>query len=218
MTEHERTEDEIWRAIDTQRGRVADLLDDLSDDEWRRPSLCDGWAVRDVAAHLTLQQATALDALAMLVREHSGPNAVIRKAAARKAAAPTDRLVAEIRAMIGSRRHNVGVTCREALIDALVHSQDIAVPLGRDLPVPPDAAAVAAARVWQRGWPFYPRRRLAGLRIRATDAQWVVGDGPEVAGPAGALLLLLTGRTGAAAPRLSGEGLDRLLGGARTSG
>lgn len=51
-------EDEIWAAIDSARGRTADLLERLSDDEWAQPSLCDGWAVRDVAAHLTLQQLT----------------------------------------------------------------------------------------------------------------------------------------------------------------
>ena len=49
-------DDEVWAVIDLQRGRTADLLEQLSDEEWRQPSLCEGWAVRDVAAHLTLQQ------------------------------------------------------------------------------------------------------------------------------------------------------------------
>jgi len=44
--------DQVWQVIDAQRRSLADLLDDLSDDEWRRPSLCTGWTVRDVAAHL----------------------------------------------------------------------------------------------------------------------------------------------------------------------
>ena len=47
---------EVWTVIDVQRGRTADLLEQLSDEEWRQPSLCQGWTVRDVAAHLTLQQ------------------------------------------------------------------------------------------------------------------------------------------------------------------
>jgi uncharacterized protein (TIGR03083 family) len=50
------TDDEIWAAIDAHRLRTAELLERLSDDEWCHPSLCDGWTVRDVAAHLTLQQ------------------------------------------------------------------------------------------------------------------------------------------------------------------
>ena len=48
--------DQIWQTIDAQRRNVADLLEDLSENQWRWPSLCAGWTVRDVAAHLTLQQ------------------------------------------------------------------------------------------------------------------------------------------------------------------
>ena len=47
--------DQVWTVIDDQRRGLAGLLDELSDDEWRRPSLCPGWTVRDVAAHLTMQ-------------------------------------------------------------------------------------------------------------------------------------------------------------------
>ena len=46
--------DEVWRAIDGERVSLADLLDSLGDQEWETPSLCAGWRVRDVAAHLTM--------------------------------------------------------------------------------------------------------------------------------------------------------------------
>lgn len=103
--------DEIWRAIDAQRLSVAELLDDLSDQEWSKPSLCDGWTVRDVAAHLTLQQIGPRQ----MVREVAqaprllfvgGMNSLIRELARRHAAKPTDQIIAGIRAMVGSRRHN----------------------------------------------------------------------------------------------------------------
>jgi uncharacterized protein (TIGR03083 family) len=45
--------DAVWAAIDSQRLRTADLLEGLSEEQWRHPSLCDGWTVRDVAAHLS---------------------------------------------------------------------------------------------------------------------------------------------------------------------
>ena len=48
--------DEVWRAIDAERISLADLLDSLGEREWETPSLCAGWRVRDVAAHLTLAQ------------------------------------------------------------------------------------------------------------------------------------------------------------------
>lgn len=39
--------------ITAERRRVADLLAGLDDEQWAAPSLCDGWTVREVGAHLT---------------------------------------------------------------------------------------------------------------------------------------------------------------------
>jgi uncharacterized protein (TIGR03083 family) len=192
------TVDEVWRAIDAHRTALAAELGRLTEAEWRTPSLCDGWTVRDVAAHLTLQELGVRDVVADFARHPAlGMNRVIRDAARRRAELPAEELVARIRASAGSRRHNVGVTPRETLVDVLVHSQDITVPLGRPLPLPPAAAAEAASRVWARGWPWYPRKRFAGFRLRATDVDWAAGEGRPLEGPVDAILLLLTGRPAA---------------------
>ena len=193
-------DDELWAAIDTQRLRTADLLDGLAPEEWDRPSLCDGWTVREVAAHLTLQQMTLGQAIRAAVRHPGGLNHVIRAAARDRASLPADRIIAEIRRMVGSRRHNVGVTPRETLIDIVVHGQDMAVPLGRTLEVAPGVAATAAARMWDsrndpRKAAVFRRLPYDGHRLVATDTDWSVGEGPEIRGPALALLLLLTGRS-----------------------
>jgi uncharacterized protein (TIGR03083 family) len=199
--------DEIWKAIETGRLAVADLLADLSPDEWERPSLCAGWRVRDVAAHLALAPQTGLGtALVELVRARGSFDRMIRETARRKAALPVGRLVDEIRMIAGSHRLAPGTTQLEPLLDVLVHTQDIAAPLGRHHPVPPDAGRAAADRVWSMGWPFHARRRLAGLRLVATDAAWEVGDGPCVEGPMDAMLLLVTGRPAALA-KLTGDGV-----------
>lgn len=209
-------DNDVWAAIDGQRRRTIDLLESLSTEDWRQPSLCEGWTVRDVAAHLTLQQLTLRDALGLAVRHPAGlvdVNRMIHDSAVRRAQRPVEQLIDEIRGMIGSNRHNVGVTNLETLIDILVHGQDIAIPLGRDLEMPVDAAAVAAQRVWSSG----QRRKarvldnipLGGFRLVATDTSWAVGEGREVRGPISALLLLLAGRR-AALPRLSGDGADGL--------
>ena len=58
--------DDVWVAIDDHRTRTADLLEMLRDEEWQQNSLCDGWTVRDVAAHLTLQQIDVRQAITML--------------------------------------------------------------------------------------------------------------------------------------------------------
>ena len=91
---------------------------------------------------------------------------------------------------------------RNALFDVIVHSQDIAIPLGRDFPRPVPLVHQGLQRVWQMGWPFQARKRLAPLTLRATDTDWTAGSGPETSGPALALLLLLTGRHAAVADSL----------------
>ena len=200
--------DQVWLVIDAQRMAVADLLERLSDNEWQQPSLCAGWTVRDVAAHLTLQQLGLGDVIGMMIRWRGSLDQTIHDMACRRAAAlPTEQIIAGIRSMAGSRRHNVVATCLETLTDILVHGQDIAIPLGHCLDVPPYAAAVAASRVLSMRWPppLPSARKVAGFRLTATDTSWSAGDGPEVRGPMGAILLACTGRL-VALPRLSGEG------------
>jgi uncharacterized protein (TIGR03083 family) len=211
--------DAMWAAIDDQRARTVDLLERLTQDQWGHPSLCEGWTVRHVAAHLTLQQQSIGDALAFVLRHPRmlrslTLNATIHDSALLQAQLlTTSEIIERIRAGIGSRRHNAFVTPLETLTDILVHSQDIAIPLGLELPMQPAAAAVAATRRWdtRHTWLASVNRRipLDDYRLAATDTEWTKGDGPEVAGPIGGLLLLLTGRD-AALEHLTGAGVAAL--------
>jgi uncharacterized protein (TIGR03083 family) len=211
------TDEQIWDAIDTQRGRVAALLESLPDDQWKHPSLCDGWTVRDVAAHLTLQEMTLAQAVRLVLRNPSHAldvNRIIRESSRRQARdLSTDAIVAAIRRTIGKRRHNPGVTYRETLVDILVHGMDIAIPLNLDLEIPGDAAAEAAARV--RSLDGTSKNRVfrdipcRDFRLVATDSPWSAGEGPEIRGPIRALLLLLTGRPAGLAD-VTGPGADVL--------
>lgn len=211
--------DALWAGIDDQRLRTAALLESLSPQQWQHPSLCDGWTVRDVAAHLTMQQQRVRDALGFIGRHprilRSMPlNTFIHDAGVLQAQAmSTEQIIAEIRNGMGSRRHNPGLTALETLTDILVHSQDIAIPLGMDLPMSPSLSAMAATRRWDtRGtWLASVNRRLpwASCRLIATDADWCRGQGPDVTGPIGSILLLITGRP-AALKQLTGEGADAI--------
>src|SRR4051794_21062178 len=102
--------DAVWAAIDAERADLADLLDVLSDDEWASPSLCTGWRVRDVAAHLTFATTRIRDVAGPAVRARGSYDRMIRESAVARAAAPTGELVGSVRAMVGSRRHAPGVT------------------------------------------------------------------------------------------------------------
>jgi uncharacterized protein (TIGR03083 family) len=197
--------DDVWRSIDSERAGLADLLDDLSPAEWGTASLCAAWRVRDVAAHLTLAHMGPGAAAVAAVRARGSFDRMVRDTALRVGPLPAEEYGRRIRAMVGSRRKAPVVTPLEPLLDVLVHGQDIAVPLGRERPVPPVPAAAAARRAWDTGFPFRARRRLAGLRLVATDSDLDLGDGARVEGSTGDLLLLVTGRT-ATAHRLTGDG------------
>jgi hypothetical protein len=107
-------------------------------------------------------------------------------------ARPTAHIVAELR--YANSRHLPAVTnYRNILFDIQVHAQDIAIPLGRDYPMQPEAARAGPDRVWTMAWPF-----------------WVAGAGKELRGPVGMILLLLTGRIATALPHMSGPGVQTI--------
>ncbi|MCW0213964.1 MAG: maleylpyruvate isomerase family mycothiol-dependent enzyme [Pseudonocardia sp.] len=206
---------EKWEIIATQRRALAELLDGLSGPEWEAPSLCQGWRTRDVAAHLALtpRSPNAFRILIAGVRTGGDFNALNRDLAIAHASRPDADLVRELRSDADSRRKPAITTLDNLVMDTLVHIQDIAVPLGRTVPMPPDGVRAALDRVWRMGWPFWARRRFRATRVLATDIDWTANDGAsdtEIRGPADALLLLLTGRTAAAGPRLTGTGAARL--------
>ncbi|MEV4538470.1 maleylpyruvate isomerase family mycothiol-dependent enzyme [Asanoa sp. NPDC049518] len=203
--------DELWRVVDDQRRTLADQLEELSDEEWRRQSLCAEWTVRDVTAHLTQQHVTLGTLLVGVARARGNAARANRLAIDAKAAEPTAALIAEIRGHIGSRRHVPVVTENEALIDVVVHGQDIMIPLGRRHDVPAHAAAAAAARIWSRPWLFKAMKSLRGYGFAATDTAFRAGSGPLVRGPAIDILLLMTGRR-VGLRGLTGPGADALRG------
>jgi uncharacterized protein (TIGR03083 family) len=203
--------DDVWRTIDDQRRRLTEALEDLSGQEWHHPSLCRGWTVRQVAAHVALQNTTwsMMPRAVLDMVKSGGMNGAIHKMACRHAKNPTSQIIAEIRDRIGVWRPLPSLTYQDTAVDYLVHAQDIAVSLGRRLDMPADAAVVAANRVWTADRMFHARKKLAGYRLVATDTTWSAGHGQEVTGPISALLLLLTGRPAGLA-RLSGAGAAAL--------
>ncbi|MEV4235667.1 maleylpyruvate isomerase family mycothiol-dependent enzyme [Nocardia sp. NPDC049737] len=202
--------DAQWRVIEQQRRAVADVLDDLAPNEWELPSLCAGWRVRDVAAHIALapQPPGPVGMVREGLRARGRFHRLNHDVSVRYAEAGHD-LVAEIRAHAASRKLPAVTNYRNILYGIMVHGQDIAIPTCRQVDLPIEAAVTAATRVWTMGWPFWAKHRLEGFRLVATDADWAVGAGDEVRGRIADLLLLTTGRS-VVMPRLSGAGVGKL--------
>lgn len=183
----------MWQHIDTERAWLADLLESLPREAWQQPSLCDGWTVRDVGAHLTFAHARVRDLLWPAVRAGFRYDAVVKDTALRSPLTHKE-IVATLRGFVGSRRRVTFITDLEPLIDILVHTQDICRPLDIDHPVPPDAAAAAADRVISTPRPLRLWKPPYGVRLIATDVAWSYGAGGELRQPMLSHLLTLTGR------------------------
>jgi uncharacterized protein (TIGR03083 family) len=200
-----------WWVIEQERLSLAALLENLSDDQWNAPSLCEGWRVKDVAAHVALaaQPPSPLVMVVEGVRAHGRFHKINHDFSVRHAERPGADMIAELREHAASRRLPKVTNYRNILFDILVHGQDIAIPLGIPREMPKDAGRAGIEGVWTMGWPFGAKRALKRFRYTATDVDWTAGHGPEVSGPVDALLLLLTGRP-AALPRLCGPGVYEL--------
>lgn len=186
----------ILEWTEAERLSFADLLEGLSEDQWDAPSLCVGWTVRHVAAHLTMSTRTTLG-VAVKGAIRSGFNfdrMEDRFARERAARFRPEELIAQIRETAGSPHRTPGAKLADPLLDALVHGQDIARPLGLARPVPLEPAVVALEHVHDN--PFYgARKRFKGKKLIATDASWTGGSGTEeVHASVSDLLLLATGR------------------------
>lgn len=189
--------DEIWRCVDDQRVELAGLLEGLSAEQWMAPSLCDGWRVRDVAAHLTHSHMHPVRAIGEAVKSGFRFDSMISRLG-REDRRSQAEIAAALRGMAGARKKVPGTSVQQPLIELLVHGQDITVPLGIDRPMPVDAAVEAAAKLSVMRFPLNAAQHVAGIRLVATDADFAAGegtgDGTEIRVPIRDIVMILAGR------------------------
>lgn len=204
--------DTVWTHIHAERRALAQTLASLSADEWEHGSLCTGWVVKDVAAHVIANPQLGFARVMRMLGRNVGRSyhaMVFRETKRLSALQSTDQILADFATYGDSRKHVATTTTIEPLLDCLVHHQDIVRPLGLRHAMPPDAAVVAADRARRLSFFFGTRSLLKGVRLAATDIDWVRGRGPTIEGPMQELLMLCTGRA-KAATHLAGDGRQLL--------
>lgn len=201
--------EDIWPTIEAERRALADDLEALTDDQWSTPSLCDGWTVRDVLAHMTgTTRISAATFFPKLVANGFSLEKMQRKdIAVERGDSPVDTL-RRFRSQVSSTTHPPGPK-DTWLGETIVHAEDIRRPLGLRRPYPPAAVAQVADFYKGSNLVIGAKKRVAGLALRATDTEWTHGAGPEVAGPIVALVMAMAGRKAAIAD-LRGDGVAEL--------
>jgi uncharacterized protein (TIGR03083 family) len=132
----------VFDAVAIERRGIADLVDQLDEEALATPSLCAGWSVKTVVAHLVSVFADSFWTLWTALR-HRGYDRAIDVRARHHAKAPTAKLVQTLRERADHRLSPPVTGPLSGLTDVLVHGGDIRIPLG--LPFDPDVELVSAA-------------------------------------------------------------------------
>ncbi|GAA2755319.1 maleylpyruvate isomerase family mycothiol-dependent enzyme [Actinopolymorpha rutila] len=186
--------------IAAERRTLSEVLGNLDAGQWRAPSLCAGWTVSHVVAHLTMPFRISEQEFADAMRRAGGQFTVMSdEVAERDSRLPTASLVAALNDNVHTPWSPPGGGLAGALSHDVIHGLDIARPLGIEYPIPDDALTTVLDLITGTGHtgtdganPF--GFRLDGHCLSATDLDWSAGSGEMVAAPARDLVLLAAGR------------------------
>jgi uncharacterized protein (TIGR03083 family) len=199
---------EVFRLTTENRLLIASVLDGLDEASWRAPTLCAGWTVREMAAHLVQPMLVGFPRFFAVSLRYRGDTArTVDHFTRRLARRPPGDLVELLRRHAADRVDPPRVGPMGPFAETCVHLRDIARPLGLAVDVPIThwhvlmdyltSPAVAPGLV-EPG-------TLDGLRLVATDTDWAKGEGSPLTGPIEALAMAITGRGPASSLGLSGD-------------
>lgn len=185
----------VRAAVIAERTELAAMLGGLRPDQWAAPTLCAGWRVREVVAHMTMPYRLTMPAfLRGMVRARGNFNRMAdRQARADTARLDDARLLASLRDNVAHPWKPPGGGTAGALSHDVIHGLDISVALGLDRRVPPERVAMILAGMRDRNVSYFGTD-LSGVRLAATDLDWAYGEGAPLRGAAQDLLLVICGR------------------------
>lgn len=206
-------DDEIFAVATRNRLLAVDMFAGLTDEQWSTPSLCAGWTVREVCAHLIPPETRHLRRRLVreIIRFRGDLDTMVDVTTREVAARPTADLVRELRDRADEKVKVPVLGPFGPMTDTAIHLRDAARPLGLDACPPPedwrDVLDFIVTKPAERG--FVGVGRTSGLRLEATDLDWSHGSGDLVRGTAEALALGITGRA-VVYDELDGPGVEAL--------
>ena len=197
---------DVWAFVHDERNRLADDLAELAVAQWQTASLCQGWDVHDVLAHLVDVAKTGRSAfvLSMIRARGNFDRANASGVARERCDDPLDTLKSfrDVAALTRTPPANRATR----LVEAIVHGEDIRRPLG--VAATYSTATTRFALSYQLRTSVAiggGRERADGFRLVSSETGEAWGEGDVVQGTTLELLLSASGRPG----RLTGEGAIR---------
>jgi uncharacterized protein (TIGR03083 family) len=187
---------DIRVAVAGERTDLADLLARLPDEDWDKPTLCAGWRVRELVAHIVMpyRLSTPRFLLGMVRARGRFDRFADRHARSEAAVLSPAELTETLRQNVDHPWKPPGGGYQGALSHDVIHGLDLTVALGIDRQVPMDRLQLILDDLNPRQLRYFGVD-LTGIQLRATDLDWIHGTGEPLNGTAQDLLLVLCGRT-----------------------
>jgi uncharacterized protein (TIGR03083 family) len=191
----EMTDDDLQPLVATQYLALADVLEGLEPAGWETPSLCEGWRVREVVAHLTMPARYDEDEFLGELRDAEFDfTRLSNQIASRDASLPTEDLTANLRDDVMGHWTPPGGGFHGALNHVVIHGLDITVPLGEPRCASDAALVIVLDDLTRGGVHDNFGTDISGRALEATDIEWSFGTGTPLRGMAEDLALDLCGR------------------------
>ena len=202
----------VWPAVHSERQALIEDLEPLTPEQWAAPSLCPGWDIHDVLAHLVdTAKTTRLGFLRQMIAAKFDFDRANAHGITRERAATPEATLAEFRRIREATKTPPAAPATR-LVEAIVHGEDIRRPLGLTGTYPSESVDAALHYQLKTGASLGGgRERAVGFRLQATDSQFEHGSGPGVRGTSLALLMAVSGRP-VNAGDFSGEGAAAFVG------
>lgn len=201
----------VWPAVHNERQTLIRDLESLTSEQWTHPSLCPGWDIHDVVAHLVdTAKTTRLGFLGqMMAAKFDFDRATAQGIIRERATTPETTLTEFRRVREATKTPPAALATR--LVEAIVHGEDIRRPLGITGSYPRESIKAALQYQLKTGASLGGgKERAAGFRLQASDLKCDYGSGPEVEGTSLELLMAVSGRP-IDREEFSGEGAASFL-------
>jgi uncharacterized protein (TIGR03083 family) len=167
----------------------------LPEQSWDAPTLCDGWRVREVVAHLTMPARYSTPRfLVEIARSRGNFNRMADRTARRDSRLPIEEQIQVLRSEKLHVWKPPGGGYEGALVHAVIHGLDVTVALDTGRRVPEDRIRMVLDGVTKPMSLKHFGVDISDVSLRADDIDWSLGSGPALSGDAQDLALFLCGR------------------------